>query len=92
MKLQSMIGSPPQKDFEGMVHHNLIKDCPVSHRDVTNAKKIFGLGLAVVRGKIVRKKPERVVTDYVEIPPEIRRRLSRVTLTGDVMFVNVICG
>ena len=62
------------------------KNCPVAHRDVINAHKIFGLDLAEVRGKAVRKDTERVVMDFVEIPPEIRRQLSWVTLTGDVIL------
>ena len=86
--LQNMMGSPSQRDFEGMVHHNLIKNCPIDHKDVTNVYKIFGLDLVGGRGKMVRKKPERVVTDYVEIALEIRRCLSQIILTGDVMFVN----
>ena len=68
--------------------HNQTKNCPVDYKDVTNTYKIFGPDLAGVRGKTVRRKPERVVMNYVETPPEIRRRLSQITLTGDVMFVN----
>ena len=40
-RLQKMMGSPSQRDFEGMVHHNLIKNCPVDQKDVTNAYNIF---------------------------------------------------
>ena len=29
-KLQGMMDHPSQKDFEGMVHHGMIKNCSVS--------------------------------------------------------------
>ena len=36
----------------------------------------------------MRKKPKIVLTDYVAVPMEIRKRLNKITLTGDVMFIN----
>ena len=87
-RLQNLMRSPSQRDFEGMVHHNLIKNCLVDQNDVTNVCKIFGPELAGVRGKTMQKKPKRVITDYVDIPMEIRKILNRITLTGDVMSVN----
>ena len=69
--MQNMMGSPFWIDFEGMVHHNLLKNFPVDQKDVTNMNKIFGPDLAGVRGNTVWKKPQWVVTDYVEIPPKI---------------------
>ena len=83
-----MMESQSQRDTEGMVCHNMIKNCLVDYKDVTNAFKIFGPTVAGVRGKMVRRKLERVVMDYVEIPLEIMRHLSWIILTGDVMFVN----
>jgi hypothetical protein len=32
-----MIGAPTERDFQGMVRHNYIKDCPVTNEDVVNA-------------------------------------------------------
>ena len=69
-----------------MVCHNLIKNCSVTR--VTNAYKIIVTDLEGMRCKTVRKKPERVVTDDMEIPMKIKMHLSRFTLTGNVMFMN----
>ena len=75
-KLQAMLGHPSQRNFEEMVHHNLISNCPVSKNDVTNAYKIFGPDLAGIQGRTVRQKSERVVTDYVEILQKTAKQLA----------------
>jgi hypothetical protein len=73
-----------------MVHHNLLKDCPVTNEDIHNAHAIFGPDLASIKGKTVHCKPERVVTDYVEIPRDFSTNRYRMTLVAGVMFVNLM--
>ena len=63
-----MICSPSEKDYGGMVSSNMIKNCPIDSTDVSNARAIFGLDLASVRGKTVRSKPKSVVEEYVAVP------------------------
>ena len=46
------------------------------------------MDLAGVRGRTVRRPPESVRTEYVQIPRAILERHQLVTLTVDVMFVN----
>ena len=48
-----MIGSPSEKDYRGIVRSNMIKNCPIDSTDVSNARAIFGLDLASVKGKTV---------------------------------------
>ena len=55
---------------------------------VKNANVIFGPDLAGVRGRTVRRPPESVQTDYVQIPWKSLERYQLVTLAVDVMFVN----
>ena len=45
---QAMIGNPSEGDFKGMVSGNLIKNCPITTTDITNARKIFGPDLASI--------------------------------------------
>ncbi len=49
--VQAMIKNPSEGDFKGMVSGNLIKNCPVTTTDITNAHAIFGPDLASIRGK-----------------------------------------
>jgi hypothetical protein len=39
--------------FSGVVHLNLLKDCPITYEDVTNAHKLFGPDLANIREETV---------------------------------------
>ena len=51
--LMGMVATPSPRDFEGMVRLNMLKDCPITNDDITNASKIFGTDLATIRGKTV---------------------------------------
>jgi hypothetical protein len=66
----------------------MIKNCPVTSIDITNANKIFGTDVATLKGKTVRMTHPPVVTDYVQIPNEIMSLNRNITLAIDLMFVN----
>jgi hypothetical protein len=84
----SMIGAPTEREYQALVRLNLLKDCPISNADIVNANRIFGTELANIRGKTVRRKPEHVNTEIVDIPKQILEIQSKVTLAADVMFVS----
>jgi hypothetical protein len=86
--LQGMLGGPVRADYEGMVREKLTDDCPNSLNDLKNALKIFEPDLAGLRGRTVRRKPERVETEIVAIPREFVQLHKFVVLTVDVMFVS----
>ena len=65
---QAMLGHPTDRDFLGMVRSNMIENCPVTESAVVNANRIFGPDLAGVRGRTVRRPPESVTTNHVQIP------------------------
>jgi hypothetical protein len=67
-KVQAMPGYPTDCNFLGMVHGEMISKCPMTTNTVTNAHQIFCPDLAGVRGRMVRRPPESVTTDYVQIP------------------------
>ncbi len=77
---QEMLGHPTNRDFLGMVCGGIISNCPVTANAVTNAHQIFGPNLAGVRGRTVRRPPESVTTNYVQIPWVILERHQLVTL------------
>ncbi len=39
-RAQAMMGNPSKKDYKGMVSNNLIPNCPVTSKDVSNARTI----------------------------------------------------
>jgi len=87
-RTQVMIGNPSEKDFKGMVSRNMIKNCPVTTTDITNAHTIFGPDLPSIRGKTVRRTPAPVVADYVAVPRALVEQNKVVTLAADVIFVD----
>jgi len=90
-RLMCMVATPSPRDFQAMVRHNFLKDCPVTNDDIKIADAIYGpRTLAEIRSKTVRLKPARVVTDLVDIPRGFFTLHNKVTLVADVMFVNGI--
>jgi hypothetical protein len=65
----------------------MITNCTVTESTVKNAHIIFGPDLAGVRGRTVRRAPESVRVDHIQIPRVILDRHRIVTLTVDCMFV-----
>ena len=93
-KAQAQAGHPSEATMKKEVSHksesSLYRDCPIVAQDIKNANAIFGPSTACLKGKQVRKKPERVDPFYVSIPPNLIDLHKYVTLVGDVMFVNGI--
>ncbi len=87
-KAQAMLGHLTDHDFLGMVRSGMILNCPVTPNAVQIAHRIFGPNLAGVRGQTVRRPPNSVTTNYIQILHALLERHQRVTLAVDIMFVN----
>ncbi len=80
-------GYPNKQDFKGMVGANMIPNCPIDVNDITNARDTWGLDLASLRGKTVRRAPAPVVAEYVAVPKSVINRNTTVTLAADVFLL-----
>ena len=78
--LQTMLGHPSRKVFKGMVHTNLIVNCPVIPQDISHAHQLFGENLAGLRGKQSEKKPEQALAILSRAP---------IRLLGDMVLIVV---
>jgi len=81
-----MIGILSESNYKGMVSSNLIRNCNITSYDASNARKMFGPQLQVVRGKTTRSKPDRVVEQYVAIPRDFVTQNKVITLNADVFL------
>lgn len=79
------LGNPSEKDLNYAITHRLIKDCPITVRDVARAKTIFGPSLAVVKGATVRKAPEEAKIEPVDRSVVLK---DKVILCIDIIWVS----
>ena len=70
--LQAGLAFPSNADMKWAIQSNLIKDCPVTVKDMGMAIKVWGPSIAMLKGKTVRMTPPVVRQDVIEIPKEIR--------------------
>ena len=82
-----MLGHPTDHDFLGMVRGSMISNCPVTANAVKNAPRIFGPDLAGIRGRTVRRPPESVTTEYVQIPRAVLEQHQLVMFVNGVPFL-----
>ncbi len=88
--LQAGLAFPSNADMKWAIQSNLIKDCPVTVKDMGMVIKVWGPNIAMLKGKTVRTMPPVVRQDVIEIPEEIQELHKDVTLTIDIFFVNKI--
>jgi len=80
-RLYVIMGRPSKADFLKMIKKGKVLDNPVRMEDFSNAEKIYGKDLGVVKGKTVRIRPDRVVVDT---ETAVKEKLN-IVLAVDVM-------
>ena len=85
-KLQARSGHPSKAVFKNKVSRksesSLFRDYPISSKDISNAKIIFGPSKPCVEGKWVQGKPKRVEPSYVSILANLIITHRYLTLVG----------
>ena len=81
------LGSLTTQNFKHILRQNLIKNCPVTVKDVEIAEDIFGPDITTLKGKSTRKRPPVIIDDQVDIPDELLQTWNDITLCIDNMFV-----
>ena len=88
--LYQTLGTPSITDFKAIVWSNTIRGCPVTLEHIDTAEQIFGPDIGTLKGKTTRRRPQPVVKDYMEIPPELTKKAKNIKLCIDTLFVNEI--
>ena len=81
------LGSLTIKNFKHILRQNLIKNCPVTLRDVEIAEDIYGPDIAALKGHNTQKQPPVVTDDQVNIPDKLVTSWNDLTLYIDNMYV-----
>ena len=78
-------------DYIDYVQNNMIPSCPITKEDIIQAEDILGPNLVSLKGKTVRKSPERVVLNSLDnLPNELLTEHGNVTIAIDIMYINGI--
>ena len=65
-----MLGASFTSDLKAIFTQNLIKDNHVVVNDVDLAIEIFGEDIENIKDKTVKKKPNTVINDMIDLPSE----------------------
>jgi hypothetical protein len=84
--LQAGLAFLSDADMKWAIQSNLIKDCPVTVKDMGTGIKVWGPTIAMLKGKMVRTTPPVVRLDVIEIPKEIRELHKDVTLVVEIFL------
>jgi len=49
--LYHIMGAPTLQNYKALLRMNIIKNCPVTTKDVDNAEKIFGPDISTLKGR-----------------------------------------
>eukprot|EP00957_Ditylum_brightwellii_P025330 1916487-Ditylum_brightwellii.AAC.1 len=89
-KLYALVGCPSLDDDKNIIKMDLLPNSPFSVKDINNTEFVFGSDLGALKGKTVRKTPEPVVTDYIEVPRDLIDLHKEVTVVADILYINKI--
>ena len=87
-KFHAATGFMSDQDFKHMVQQNMVKDSPITVDDVKIMNDIFGPNVYMLKGKTVRTRPHKVVSNYIEIPDRLLDAHKRIVLCIDIMYVD----
>ena len=87
-KIQKIIGHPSTHTFIKIVENNLFPNCPITCDDIIAAERIFGPDVGSLKGKTVHRSSVPVRTSSSNILSGVIDKYRKVTLAGDIMFVN----
>ena len=68
----------------------MIRNCPVTSKDVLVAEEIFRPSVSRLKGKSTRQAPKAVRSDWIETPKELMLKHCELELCMVTMFVNDI--
>ena len=89
-EFQAVVGNPSTHDLKAIISSNQIANCPITVDDIDRAETIYGPSVQILKGKTTRRTPERVVSDYVNVPLKVLSANKNVSLSGDIFFINKI--
>jgi len=89
-RIQNIIMFPSTRQYQHIVDHNLLPNCPVQWADIQAADHIYGANLGSLKGKTVTRPGVPIDPTCDPIPETILEHCASVILSIDIMYVNGI--
>eukprot|EP00536_Pseudo-nitzschia_multiseries_P000330 jgi/Psemu1/757/gm1.757_g len=70
-EMQEDLGFPTSQELIKMIGNNIIKDCPITRRDISIMMNIYGKHASILKGKSVRQQSPHTREDVTPIPDSI---------------------
>eukprot|EP00536_Pseudo-nitzschia_multiseries_P012709 jgi/Psemu1/32890/gm1.32890_g len=86
--MQEILGFPTTQELVKMIDNNIIKDCPITRRDIKIMTDIYGKHASLLKGKSVRQQAPHTREDITPIPDNIQKAYHDVVLCVDIITVN----
>ena len=87
--LQDNISWPSTEDYKHYISSNQLRNCTVTIDDVTRAEAIYGPQVPILKGKMVRRRPEHFTSiPRVQIPAPLLEHHPTDELNMDYMYIN----
>jgi len=87
-KLYHMLGAPTMANMKAVLRQNLLRNCPMTTKDVNLAEETFGPDISTLKGRSTRPSPTTVVDDLIEIPEELKKMNQYIDLAIDIILIN----
>ena len=89
-QLQHALGTPSLEDLKAVIRMNLIRNNPVTTKEIILAEKVYGPDVGTKKGKGTRRRPNQVVDASIELPDELMDLQKEVTVSLDGMEINSV--
>lgn len=70
-EFQVKVRHPIMCELKNIMKNNLIANCPMTIADIDHTEKIYVPSVPILKGKTIRKAPDKVISDYIVVPPSI---------------------
>eukprot|EP00536_Pseudo-nitzschia_multiseries_P006631 jgi/Psemu1/15767/gm1.15767_g len=74
--MQETLGFPTSHELIKTIDNKIIKDCPITRRDIKIMTDVYGKHASILKGKSVRKQAPHTREDMTPIPNSVRKAVA----------------
>ena len=82
------LGMPAKDNLKNVIRLNMIRNLPITMKDIDIAFEIYGDQAPALKSKIVRKKQGIAINDKIQLPKELITKNKEIMLAIDTITAN----